>query len=73
MGLQIKGYSISGFCIKPTPEYPINVQYLVVAGGGGGGLNGGGGAGGFRTGIVSVNASNVSTVLPVVVGSGGVS
>ena len=37
MGLQIKGFSICGFCIRPAPEYPINVDYLVVAGGGGGG------------------------------------
>jgi hypothetical protein len=78
MGLEIRGYTISRYCLKSTPIYPFNIEYLVVAGGGAGGtyVNGqglaaGGGAGGFRYGVLPVNTANVGGPLQVIVGAGG--
>lgn len=62
-----------------TPNYDMDVQYLVVAGGGGGGngyqagvstdgMGGGGGAGGFVTGFYPVSANQTYNIT---VGNGG--
>lgn len=73
-GLIICGAILSNQSIKSSPEYPFNIEYLVVAGGGGGGSNhaGGGGAGGFRTGTnFSVSAGTNYTIAVGAGGAGG--
>lgn len=75
MGLEISGYCIQGFCFKPTPLYPINVQWLSVAGGGGGGGGYATGAGGGGAGQVTIGTASCitsSNVFRVVVGAGGI-
>ena len=77
-GLIICGAILSNQSIKSSPEYPFNIEFLLVAGGGAGGSgqNAGTGAGGGAGGLVyhtafCVTSSNVNVTLPVVVGSGG--
>ena len=70
----IKNSVIRGMKIKDVPNYPFNLEYLVVAGGGGGGLYaaGGGGAGGLLCcGSYNFSCTNVNTVIPIIVGAGG--
>jgi len=68
--------------MKTIPQYPptgFPIEYLIVAGGGGGGGTtaqtgrggGGGGAGGFRTGVTTLDVSNVGISISVLVGAGG--